>query len=603
MNPAVDPLSLPESAHDARPFRSHAQNFEDVVLWNALRDVHRGTYVDIGAYDPLSDSVSAGFGARGWTGLSVDPLPGLAERYKRERPDTEFLNAAVSDRSGPLMLSVVEGTGQSAIGGPSQARVEVPATSLARVLDKATEFGAREVHWLKIDVEGHEHNVIDSWGEQPARPWVMCVEWDRSGMDDVPEHPSWHAGLTLRGYALIRDDGINRFYCHENQPEHRRDGLRRIPGLNDGFLITQHSGLSELPAQLDSLRAERDSLNQSVERLDAFVATQKFAIDAGNEAQGHLHAAIRGRDEELASLRKSAAELRTQLEQAWETRDALHAENLRMQAELKTRGAAPATVAEKDLAAAHARAERLRARLAIAEDAHLAAMDIMTHGEPADRERIADLERQLDHMHRAHDSEREHAAGLQLQLDALRSREKHLVEEVARFEGERDQLLGSTSWRVTTPLRATINGAKKPVRAARRLRAGFSRPAPTAANPNPSRLSAIKAGLLDWAAVHWRRDYKLLRPLRMFVLRRPALGRRLAMRPDHWDDSYKETDPFDPDPEQTQAVIALQRAQDPNPNRYRGEEGPQRPRSTLFAPLSDTRSLTRDIKRAQKSRR
>lgn len=603
MNPAVDPLSKADAANDTRPFRSHAQNFEDVVLWNALRDVRRGRYVDIGAYDPLYDSVSAGFGARGWTGLSVDPLPGLSPRYKTQRPDTEFLQAAVSDRSGPLMLSVVDGTGQSAIGGPSQTRVAVPATSLARILDKASEYGAQEVHWLKIDVEGHEHNVIDSWGDQSARPWVMCVEWDRSDLDAVPDHPSWHAGLTLRGYELIRDDGINRFYCHENQPEHRRAGLRRAPGLNDGFLITQYSGLSELPAELDSLRDERDSLNASVERLDAFVASQKFAIDAGNEAQGHLHAAIRSRDEELSKLRDSEADLRAQLEKARDTRNTLHAATLRMRSELKERPGRPKTATERDVAAANARAERLRARLVVAEDAHRAAMDMMTHGEPADRERIADLERQLDHMHRAHDSERENAAGLQLHVDALRAREEHLVEEVARFEGERDRLLGSTSWRVTTPLRATINGIKKPVRAARRVRASLSRPAPTKDNPNPSRLGAIKAGLLDWAAVHWRRDYKLLRPLRMFVLRRPALGRRLAMRPDHWDDSYKETDPFDADPEQTQAVIALQRAQDPNPNRYRGEDGPQRPRSTLFAPLSDTRSLTREIKRAQKSRR
>jgi hypothetical protein len=34
------------------PFISYAQNYEDVMLWRALRDVEKGFYVDVGAADP-----------------------------------------------------------------------------------------------------------------------------------------------------------------------------------------------------------------------------------------------------------------------------------------------------------------------------------------------------------------------------------------------------------------------------------------------------------------------------------------------------------------------------------------------------------------------
>ena len=34
------------------PFISYAQNYEDVILWRALRDVEHGFYVDVGAADP-----------------------------------------------------------------------------------------------------------------------------------------------------------------------------------------------------------------------------------------------------------------------------------------------------------------------------------------------------------------------------------------------------------------------------------------------------------------------------------------------------------------------------------------------------------------------
>ncbi len=34
-------------------FISHAQNFEDVILWRALKHVQNGFYIDVGAQDPV----------------------------------------------------------------------------------------------------------------------------------------------------------------------------------------------------------------------------------------------------------------------------------------------------------------------------------------------------------------------------------------------------------------------------------------------------------------------------------------------------------------------------------------------------------------------
>ena len=53
-------------------FNSYAQNFEDVILWRALKHVENGCYVDIGANDPVVDSVSLAFYERGWRGVHVE---------------------------------------------------------------------------------------------------------------------------------------------------------------------------------------------------------------------------------------------------------------------------------------------------------------------------------------------------------------------------------------------------------------------------------------------------------------------------------------------------------------------------------------------------
>jgi len=49
----------------------YAQNFEDVMLWRALKHIKNGFYIDIGAWDPVIDSVSNLFYENGWRGINV----------------------------------------------------------------------------------------------------------------------------------------------------------------------------------------------------------------------------------------------------------------------------------------------------------------------------------------------------------------------------------------------------------------------------------------------------------------------------------------------------------------------------------------------------
>ena len=56
-------------------FVSHAQNFEDVMLWRALCHVRRGFYIDVGAADSSLYSVTRAFYDQGWCGINIEPVP------------------------------------------------------------------------------------------------------------------------------------------------------------------------------------------------------------------------------------------------------------------------------------------------------------------------------------------------------------------------------------------------------------------------------------------------------------------------------------------------------------------------------------------------
>ena len=91
-------------------FRSYAQNFEDVILWRALKDIDKGFYIDIGAHDPIINSVSLAFYERGWRGIHVEPLSALAAKLRAARPDEKVIEAAIAAKAGEITLFEIEGT-------------------------------------------------------------------------------------------------------------------------------------------------------------------------------------------------------------------------------------------------------------------------------------------------------------------------------------------------------------------------------------------------------------------------------------------------------------------------------------------------------------
>ena len=100
-------------------------------------------------------------------------------------------------------------------------------------LDKIFEMAAKEVHWLKIDVEGMEADVLRSWGESPVRPWLVVVEatypsTQRSTKD------LWINEVLGRGYREVYFDGLSSYFLHEAHAD-LSDRFATPPNVFDGF--------------------------------------------------------------------------------------------------------------------------------------------------------------------------------------------------------------------------------------------------------------------------------------------------------------------------------------------------------------------------------
>jgi FkbM family methyltransferase len=204
---------------EQRPFRSYAQNLEDIVLWRALHRVPKGCYVDIGANEPRFHSVSRGFYEQGWRGVHVEPSAECVARLREDRPDEPVLEVALSDRCGELefFLSPIAGlsTGVPAHVTPGSRPCRVAMRTLGSF---GTGWPAPEVHWMKIDVEGMEASVLRGWDPALLRPWILVVEATRPNSTER-NHAEWESLVLSAGYRFTLFDGLNRFYVAAEHAE------------------------------------------------------------------------------------------------------------------------------------------------------------------------------------------------------------------------------------------------------------------------------------------------------------------------------------------------------------------------------------------------
>jgi FkbM family methyltransferase len=202
-------------------FESFAQNGEDVVLWRALGNVVAGRYIDVGARHPSNESVTRAFYNLGWRGIAIDPVPHFAELFRRERPEDIVIEAAITSRPGEsVTLHEIPDTGLSTLidevsdrhhrSGYEVRDVSVATRTLDEILD-AAGWAGENIHFLSIDTEGAEAEVLASIDLKRWRPWVIVVE-STAPLSLRPTYQAWEDSVLEAEYRFCLFDGLSRFY-------------------------------------------------------------------------------------------------------------------------------------------------------------------------------------------------------------------------------------------------------------------------------------------------------------------------------------------------------------------------------------------------------
>jgi len=247
---------------------SYAQNREDVLLSRAFGDQPTGFYVDVGAHHPLIDSITKHFYDRGWRGINVEPGATFSAFPAERQADTN-LQCALSHQAGTATLYEFPGTGLSTLcSAEAEARKtegRKPAERQVETITLATlcqTYVTREIDFISIDVEGHEHDVIAGGDWQRWRPRIAVVESTRPN-SRVTSHQSWEHILLSADYTFGCFDGLNRFYVR-NEDLSLLAALRHPVSALDQVVPFAHlNQVQELQGQVAALEATIAELRQS----------------------------------------------------------------------------------------------------------------------------------------------------------------------------------------------------------------------------------------------------------------------------------------------------------------------------------------------------
>jgi len=191
---------------------SYAQYLEDIVIFLFLHDVKTGFYIDVGANDPIIDSVTNFFYIRDWNGINIEPLDDKYALLKNQRPRDINLNIVAGKEKGSTTLYIFKGltTTMKNYSLPGMAQKLVKVETMADICKKYVPQGTI-IEFCKIDVEGAERNVLLGYDFINYRPKIFCIE-STLPLTMIPSYHLFEDVLIKNNYSFIYQYNINRFY-------------------------------------------------------------------------------------------------------------------------------------------------------------------------------------------------------------------------------------------------------------------------------------------------------------------------------------------------------------------------------------------------------
>ena len=217
--------------------RFFAQNFEDLILNRLFEDKSDGFYFDVGAFHPEDLSITNFFYKKGWSGLNIEPIEKNFKLFLSKRPRDININCVISNNPSTVdfflhpkkELSTIIPPSKGLIDSNKSKKIKVKAIKGKKIVAEHHLFN--KVDFLKVDTEGSELDVLESFDFEKFKPQVILVEIVQNFKFDVPLYDFINSSKEVKNinrylkdfdYKDVYFDGLNNFYVKKDNLEFKK---------------------------------------------------------------------------------------------------------------------------------------------------------------------------------------------------------------------------------------------------------------------------------------------------------------------------------------------------------------------------------------------
>jgi FkbM family methyltransferase len=193
---------------------SYSQYHEDRVINKLLKKKQIGTYIDVGANDPIHFNNTKYFYDKGWHGINIEPNSILFKKILKRRTRDINLNIGVGEKRGELIFYEISADTLSTFSEEMAKKsieeghklISSHTVKVLTLADIFEEYLANlAIDFMSIDVEGLDLEVLKSNNWLKYRPTVVMVEINRDGEKIIDF-------LECQGYELKHNNLTNAIF-------------------------------------------------------------------------------------------------------------------------------------------------------------------------------------------------------------------------------------------------------------------------------------------------------------------------------------------------------------------------------------------------------
>ena len=198
--------------------RFYSQCGEDRLMVKYLPE-NFGTYIDVGAGQPVRGSNTYYFYKKGWNGHLFEPIQSNIDLIKFfRRRDKKYQKLIASSKTNSKFFefipteysTMIKDVADNLVAEGKKLKSIYELESI-RLSDTDLKLNPLEPSFLSIDVEGADLDVLNSIDWTKIKPRVVCIEEVGATNSKLIKEK-----LDAEGYSLVENSGISKIYLHNS---------------------------------------------------------------------------------------------------------------------------------------------------------------------------------------------------------------------------------------------------------------------------------------------------------------------------------------------------------------------------------------------------